>query len=115
MITFAVWRSAQFPSLSAHTCKWEFFLGVNAALHGNELNGISTIFKLIDEIDPTKLKGTLVLVPISNVPGYLANQRFFSDNVDLNRIMPGKAEGSSSNIYAHYLTSKIFEKFDYKI
>lgn len=47
-------------------------VGITAALHGNELNGISTIFKLIEDIDPNKLKGTLVLVPISNVPGYLA-------------------------------------------
>lgn len=88
-------------------------LGITAAIHGNELNGISTIFKLTEQIDPKKLKGTLVLVPICNVPGYLAKKRFFSDNVDLNRIMPGKPEGSSSAIYAHYLTSKIFSKFDY--
>lgn len=88
-------------------------LGVTAAVHGDELNGISTIFKLIEEIDPKKLKGTLVLVPISNVPGYLANQRYFSDNVDLNRIMPGKPEGKTSDLYAHYFTSKIISKFNY--
>jgi len=88
-------------------------LGINAALHGDELNGISTIFKLIEEIDPKKLKGTLVLVPISNVPGYLKKQRYFSDNVDLNRIMPGKPQGVTSNLYAHYFVSKIVSKFDY--
>jgi predicted deacylase len=88
-------------------------LGITAALHGDELNGISTIFKLIEEVDPKKLKGTLVLVPISNVPGYLMNQRYFSDNVDLNRIMPGKAEGVTSNLYAHQFTSKIISKFNY--
>ncbi|MCO4795665.1 MAG: succinylglutamate desuccinylase/aspartoacylase family protein [Bacteriovoracaceae bacterium] len=88
-------------------------LGINAALHGDELNGISTIFKLIEEVDPKKLKGTLVLIPISNVPGYLAKQRYFSDAVDLNRIMPGKPEGVTSNLYAHYFTSKIVSKFDY--
>lgn len=88
-------------------------VGITAAIHGNELNGISTIFKLIDEVDPAKLKGTLVLCPICNVPGYLANQRYFSDNVDLNRIMPGKPEGATSNIYAHYLTSKVISQFDY--
>ena len=87
--------------------------GITAALHGNELNGISTIFKLIEEIDPTKLSGTLVLVPISNVPGYLMNQRHFSDNVDLNRIMPGKVDGGASDIYAHYFTTKIVKRFDY--
>lgn len=88
-------------------------LGITAALHGDELNGISTIFKLIEEVDPKKLKGTLVLVPISNVPGYLMNQRCFSDNVDLNRMMPGKPEGSTSDLYAHYFTSKIISKFNY--
>ena len=88
-------------------------LGITAALHGNELNGISNIFKLIDEVDPLKLKGSLVLVPISNVPGYLMNQRQFSDNVDLNRIMPGKSTGSASDLYAHFFTQKIISKFNY--
>lgn len=88
-------------------------LGLTAALHGNELNGISTIFKLIDEIDPQKLRGTLVLVPVSNIPGYLMNQRYFSDNVDLNRIMPGKSSGSTSHIYAHFFIKKIVSQFDY--
>lgn len=88
-------------------------VGITAAVHGNELNGISTIFKLIDSINPKKLSGSLVLVPISNVPGYLANQRLFTDNVDLNRIMPGKPKGSTSNVYAHMFINKIVTKFDY--
>lgn len=88
-------------------------VGFTAALHGNELNGILNIFKLIEEIDPQKLSGTLVLLPISNVPGYLMNQRAFSDGVDLNRIMPGKNKGSTSDLYAHQFTKKIIGKFDY--
>lgn len=88
-------------------------VGINAALHGNELNGISTIFKLVEDIDVKKLKGTLVLVPISNVPGYLMNKREFIDDVDLNRIMPGKPDGSTSQLYAHHFISKIVSKFSY--
>lgn len=88
-------------------------VGITAALHGNELNGMKTIFKLIDSIDVKKLKGTLILVHISNVPGYLMNQRYFSDNADLNRIMPGKEVGLPGQVYAHQLTSKIISKFDY--
>lgn len=88
-------------------------IGLTAALHGNELNGISTIFKLLDTVDPKELTGTLVMVPISNVPGYLMNQRNFSDNVDLNRIMPGSPTGGASGIYAHQFTKKIVSKFDY--
>lgn len=88
-------------------------LGVTAAIHGDELNGISTIFKLIDEIDPKKMAGTLVLAPICNVPGYLMNQRAFSDGYDLNRIMPGKEVGKPSDLYAFHFVNKIVKKFDY--
>lgn len=88
-------------------------LGLTAALHGDELNGISTIYKLIDDIDPEKLSGNIVMVPISNVPAYLMNQRNFSDNADLNRIMPGKPDGNASELYAHYFTTKIISKFNY--
>ncbi len=88
-------------------------LGITAAVHGDELNGISTIFRLVEEIDPAKLTGTLVLVPICNVPGYISGKRYFIDNTDLNRIMPGKEGGNASNLYAYHLTSKVISKFDY--
>lgn len=88
-------------------------IGVTAAVHGNELNGISTIFKLLEEIDPTKLSGNIIMVPISNVPGYLMNQRHFSDGIDLNRIMPGKKYGLPSSVYAYHFVEKIIRKFDY--
>lgn len=101
------------PAIIVRGAKPGTVLGVTAAIHGDELNGISTIFKLIDSVDPLNLTGTLVLIPISNTPGYLLNQRYFSDNVDLNRIMPGKAQGNPSNIYAHNFTRKIVSKFDF--
>lgn len=88
-------------------------LGITAALHGDELNGISTIFKLIGQVDPQKLSGNLIMVPISNIPGYLKNQRYFSDNVDLNRIMPGAAKGVTSNLYAHDFITKLVRHFNY--
>lgn len=88
-------------------------LGLTAAVHGDELNGISTIFKLIEEVNPKKLNGNLVLVPIVNVPGYLMNQRRFSDNIDLNRVMPGAPTGKASDIYVHHFIQKIVRKFDY--
>ncbi|KAJ1932417.1 hypothetical protein GGF37_007066, partial [Kickxella alabastrina] len=50
-------------------------VGITAALHGNELNGIPLIHKLFRELDPQTLHGTLVAVPVSNSPGYLLSQR----------------------------------------
>lgn len=88
-------------------------VGLTAALHGDELNGISMIFKLIQEIDPEELHGTLVMAPIVNVPAYLTNQRYFTDHVDLNRIVPGRPDGSASDVYIYAFTRKIVRKLDY--
>jgi predicted deacylase len=89
-------------------------LGITAALHGNELNGLSTIYKLIAQIDPETFCGTLVCAPISNIPGYTLGQRNFSDGVDLNRIMPGRPIGKKpSEIYAYFFSHKIVKHFDY--
>lgn len=90
-------------------------VGVTAAIHGNELNGIPIIHQLWDQIDVNELKGTLILVPVVNVPGYLNKEREFNDGVDLNRILPGKKNGTSSEVYAHKITTKLIKKFDYLI
>lgn len=102
------------PLIVARGIKKGPTLGITAALHGNELNGLSTIFKLFEKINPENLNGTVVAVPITNVPGYLRNQRYFSDGQDLNRLMPGKVKGHKpSEIYNFYLTQKIIRHFDY--
>lgn len=90
-------------------------VGITAALHGNELNGISIIHKLWDKIDADHLKGTLVLVPVLNVPGFLSGQREFTDGQDLNRLMPGKKSGTTSEIYSHIIMTKIVRHFKYFI
>ncbi|KAF9433632.1 hypothetical protein BGZ76_009193 [Entomortierella beljakovae] len=65
-------------------------VGLTAALHGNELNGIPLTHRLVlQEIQCQALHGIVVAVPVANVPGYLAGQRGFSDGTDLNRLMPG--------------------------
>jgi hypothetical protein len=90
-------------------------LGVTAALHGNELNGIPIIHSLIKKIDHEHFHGTLIAIPILNIPGFLNGEREFNDNKDLNRLMPGRPKGSSSEVYAHYIVNKIGKKLDYLI
>ncbi len=90
-------------------------LGLNAALHGNELNGIPVIHKLFAELDMELLKGTIVGVLVANVPAFLLEQRKFNDGVDLNRIAPGKANGTQSQVYIHRLLNRVISKFDYLI
>jgi predicted deacylase len=90
-------------------------LGLNAALHGNELNGIPVIQKLINDLNLDELRGTIVGVLVANVPGLLLEQRAFNDGVDLNRISPGKRDGTQSELYVYRLFERIVKKFDYLI
>lgn len=90
-------------------------LGITAAIHGNELNGIRVIQKLFKKINTETLNGTIVGVLISNVPGLLFEQRFFIDDKDLNRIAPGNPHGNRSEVYISRFISRIISKFEYLI
>lgn len=90
-------------------------LGLIAVVHGNELNGIMTIHQLFKDLDPMKLTGTIVAIPVVNMHGYLTKQRYFLDSKDLNRVMPGKDHGTPSEIYAYRLMNRIIRHFDYMI
>lgn len=90
-------------------------LGLTAAIHGNELNGISVIQKIFHELDLEELHGFVIGVLVVNVPGLLREQRFFSDGVDLNRITPGKPKGNLSQVYIYRFIDRILSKFNYHI
>lgn len=87
--------------------------GLTAAIHGNELNGIPVIHRLIDRIDPAKLRGSLVCVVVVNVPGYLHRKRVFGEGMDLNKTMPGRPDGNASELYVHRFLNRIVRHFDY--
>jgi predicted deacylase len=88
-------------------------LGVTAAVHGNELNGIPVIQRLFNEVDAKELRGTIVGVPVVNIPAFIRKKRRFNDGVDLNHIMPGKPDGNVSEVYAHRFMEKVIKHFDY--
>ncbi|KAI8922609.1 hypothetical protein BC831DRAFT_475199 [Entophlyctis helioformis] len=90
-------------------------VGITAVVHGNELNGVPCIHRVITDIDVRKLKGTVVAVPCVNVPGYLRFTREFSDGRDLNRLFPGQEHGTASQVYNHNLVVKIINHFNYLI
>ena len=75
-------------------------LGVSAAVHGNELNGIRIIHQMLKDVDLSKLRGSLVCAPIVNIPAYNAGIRYFPDGLDLNHVFPGKKEGKPAEQYA---------------
>lgn len=88
-------------------------LAITAAVHGNELNGIPVVQRVFHEIKKERLRGTLIGIPVVNVPGLQLMQRKFNDDEDLNRIMPGKPVGNNSEIYANRLLNRILQDTDY--
>lgn len=87
-------------------------LGLTAAVHGNELNGIPIIHRIVDGLDLETLRGTVVGVLAVNVPGVLLGQRQFNDGVDLNHIAPGRARGTSSQVYLHRFIDAVIGRLD---
>lgn len=90
-------------------------LGLTAAVHGNELNGIPVIQRLFQEIDVKDLQGTIVGIPVVNAPSLLRKRRRFVDGTDLNHIMPGREDGNVSQVYAWRVVNRIIKEFDYLV
>lgn len=113
LTTNALGESIRLPVMVARGHIDGPILGLTAAVHGNELNGISVIQKLFNDLDPKQMKGTIVGVPVVNLGAFFQGQREFNDGVDLNRIMPGKKNGNTSEVFAYRFINLLVKKFDY--
>lgn len=89
---------------------------LSAAIHGDELNGIEVIRRVVEEFDHTDLHGTLVCVHVMNVPGFNAHERVVPlDDGDLNRSFPGSADGKATQRIANEIYTDFIEPCDYGI
>ena len=86
-----------------------------AAVHGDELNGIEIIRRLIKQKSLRILKGTVIFVPMVNVYGVLNQSRYMPDRRDLNRCFPGSTKGSLAGIVANKFLSEIVKNCEYGI
>lgn len=85
-------------------------LFVNAAIHGDELNGVEVIRRLMVQKQLSRLSGTLIAIPIVNIYGFLNNSRYLPDGRDLNRSFPGSSKGSLAARIANTFLKEIVEK-----
>lgn len=90
-------------------------LFLSAAIHGDELNGIEIINRIINSKALKKLRGTLIAVPMVNVYGVLNQSRYLPDRRDLNRSFPGSQKGSLAARMAYTFLNEIVAKADYGI
>ncbi len=83
---------------------------VSGAIHGDEVIGVEVIRELIAALDPKEFKGTLLAVPVVNVLGFMAGDRYLPDRRDLNRSFPGSPRGSLASRIAHLFMTEVVAK-----
>jgi predicted deacylase len=90
-------------------------LWLDAAIHGDELNGMEIIRRVLAVLDPTRLAGVVIAVPVVNVFGFVQQTRYLPDRRDLNRSFPGSSRGSMAARLAHLFVEQVVEKCQYGI
>lgn len=85
---------------------------ISAAVHGDEINGVDIIRRMSPALDPTYMRGTVLVVPIVDVYGFNRGSRYLPDRRDLNRSFPGSSKGSLASRVAHRFRVAIVERCD---
>lgn len=88
---------------------------ISAAIHGDELNGVEIIKRILARPDLKRLSGTLIVIPVVNVFGFNLKSRYLPDRRDLNRSFPGSPNGSIAARLANLFMKEIVKKCQYGI
>lgn len=90
-------------------------LFISAAVHGDEINGIEIIKRILQSSKLARIKGTLICIPVVNTFGFNNLSRYLPDRRDLNRCFPGSARGSLGSRLAHLFMKEIVSKCSHGI
>ncbi len=85
---------------------------LSGALHGDEIVGVEIIHQALQLIDVKRLAGTLIVTPVVNVFGFVAESRYLPDRRDLNRSFPGSRTGSLAARLAHLFMTEVVARCD---
>ena len=88
---------------------------VSGAVHGDEIIGVEIIRRISRMKMLSRIKGTLILIPVVNSYGFLGMSRYLPDRRDLNRVFPGIENGSPASQLAYTFMKEIVSKSDYGI
>src|SRR5437588_684832 len=90
-------------------------LALIAGTHGDEVAPIIALQRVRRELDPARLRGTVLLVHVANMPSFLGRTVYFSpiDGKNLNRVYPGRKDATVSERIAYAITTEVIEQSDY--
>src|SRR5436190_2831986 len=92
-------------------------LALIAGTHGSEVAPIIALQRVRTMIDPAALRGTVLIVHVANMPSFLGRTIYYSpvDRKNLNRVYPGKTDGTLSERIAYQITREVIERADYVV
>ena len=90
-------------------------LGLMAGMHGDEINGMEIVRRILDSGFNRVKKGTVICIPVINVYGFLNYSREVPDGKDINRSFPGSKNGSLASRVAWHVTHDIIPNIDFGI
>jgi predicted deacylase len=87
---------------------------ITAGIHAAEYTGVEAAIRIGRALDPTHVRGTVLIIPLLNRPGFYERSIYVNpeDNDNLNRLFPGKADGTWGERFAHRLLNEIVTKCD---
>lgn len=88
---------------------------LSGGLHGDEINGIEIVRRLIANDHLKLTAGTIIAIPLMNIYGFIQNVRGVPDGKDINRSFPGNKSGSLATLVAYTLMNEIIPQIDYGI
>lgn len=88
---------------------------ISAAIHGDELNGVEIIRRILKTLQPGNIRGTLLCVPVVNAYGFIGRSRYLPDRRDLNRAFPGTQSGSLAARLAHLFLTEVVQRAQFGI
>jgi len=100
------------PVIAVHGMDAGPVLCLTAGIHGDELNGVEIVRRVLAALDPIGMKGSVIAVPISNPHGFRRSSRYLPDRRDLNRFFPGRPNGSSASRIAASLFERVIRHCD---
>jgi predicted deacylase len=92
-------------------------LALIAGTHGSEVAPIVALQRVRASLDPAVLRGTVLIIHVANLPSFLGRTVYYSpiDGKNLNRVYPGKPDGTVSERIAYAITNQIIERADFLV
>tara|TARA_R100001143_G_scaffold63591_1_gene73007 strand:+ start:30087 stop:31046 length:960 start_codon:yes stop_codon:yes gene_type:complete len=88
---------------------------LTGGLHGDEINGIEIVRRMLARNMLVPEKGSIIAIPLMNIYGFIQNVRGVPDGKDINRSFPGSKTGSLAKLVAYTIMNEIIPKIDYGI